>query len=113
MKQNPTIPAVLECATMALTNITSIPENKIIAGAAGAVQVHVSASTPLPMVLRPPPLWYVTPFSLWYSTTSLYGTPPLYVTPPLYMVLHPLSLWCTPPLYMVLPDIWYSPIYGT
>ena len=45
MEQNPTIPAVLEKACGALLNIAKNDENKVIAGAAGAVQVNVSASS--------------------------------------------------------------------
>ena len=45
MEQNPTNPAVLEEACGALGNIAMNPENKVIAGAAGAVQVNVSASS--------------------------------------------------------------------
>ena len=45
MKQNPTIPAVLEPACRALESISENPENQVIAGAAGAVQVLVSASS--------------------------------------------------------------------
>ena len=46
MKQNPTIPTVLAYACAALSNIAGgNPENGKIAGAAGAVQVHVSASS--------------------------------------------------------------------
>ena len=44
IKQNPTNSAILEWACGALVNITDEPENQVIAGAAGAVQVHVSAS---------------------------------------------------------------------
>ena len=79
MKQNPTIPAVLENACAALTNIAWDFKNQVIAGAAGAIQVHVSASsylttkkqnkktkkkfprtalhpsTPLPLVFQPLP----------------------------------------------------------
>ena len=43
MKQNSTNPAVLEQACEALGNITVNHENQVIAGAAGAIQVHVSA----------------------------------------------------------------------
>ena len=98
MKQNPTIPAVLTEACGALRNITAVnPENKAIAGEAGAVQVHISASsypatkrknifprtamhpTPLlcstflPMVLLPLPM-DLNPYIC--CSTPLYGTPP-------------------------------------
>ena len=49
MKQNPFIPAVLEYACMALTNISVNPDNQVIAGKAGAVQVHISASSYPPL----------------------------------------------------------------
>ena len=91
MKQNPTIPAILERACMALQNITLNLENQIIAVAAGAVQVHVTASLypiTLPMVLHLSPmvLYPLSPFgtpplSLWYLT-------PLYGAPLLFMVIH-------------------------
>ena len=44
MKQNPTIQAVLQQACGALRNITNDSGNHVIAGVAGTVQVHVSAS---------------------------------------------------------------------
>ena len=49
MKQNPTFPAVLEHACWALKNIAVNPENKVISGAAGAVQVHFSAPNTPPL----------------------------------------------------------------
>ena len=80
MKQNPTIPAVLAQACAALWNITVNPENRIIAGAAGAVQVNVSASSyptlkknfprttlhpkHLPIVLHPLSILYSAPLSI-------------------------------------------------
>ena len=85
MKQNPTIHAVLEEACHALMNITVNPANKVIAGAAGAVQVHVSASSyPTTKQTKKLPSQYYAPYHL---TIVLY----LYTSPPLPMVLYPLS----------------------
>ena len=83
MKQNPTFPAVLEVACVALWKITENPENEVIAVAAGAVQVHLSASS-----------YTITIIKKSRTTGAiLHPTPlPLALHLPLPMVLQPLSL---------------------
>ena len=126
MKQNSTIPAVLQRACGALSNIALSPENRVIAGAAGAIQVHVSAYTPpqkkdprttphpahLPMVLQALSIWYSTPSPLWYFTPLpmvLHHSP--YGTPLLYMVFHHSMVLHTRLLFFALPSEVLYPFY--
>ena len=120
MEQNPTIPAVLENACGALQNITNNPENQVIAGAAGAVQVCFSASSYPPTKKKKKTyLALICTLPLGYSIPSLYGATPRCGTPPHSMVLTPyygttpLTLYGTLPLYGTTPIvIWYfTPIW--
>ena len=90
MNQNPTIPTVLEKACAVLTKIAFNPKNRVIAGAAGAVQVHVSAS-PYPTIKK-------ASLALLYTLTPL----PLLLYPSLYGTLPPYALWYYTPLPTVL-----------
>ena len=90
MKLNPTVPAVLESACAALSNIAANSKNDVMAGAAmtgaaGAVQVHVLASS-YPTKIT------CTTLHLTHLPLVLHLPLPILLHPSLPMVLHHLSL---------------------
>ena len=96
MKQCATNPGVLESACGALGNIATNPVNRVIAGAAGAVQVNVSPPH-TPPLKRKLPSHYSAPYPSCISPPSPNGTPPTFSCCTLPYIWNSATLYGVPP----------------
>ena len=106
MKHNPNIPDVLRSACWALNRVAENPENKVIAGEAGAVQVDFSAllhyptHSPHPLLAIPlphPPYLSPAPIPTPTHSSPATHTLTLPITPLLLLLRTPHSTHYPPP----------------